>query len=38
VNRLHLTRAVLRAVLHRDWPVARMWLNVLRDSFKPLPF
>jgi hypothetical protein len=38
VSRLHLTRAVLRAVLRRDWRVARMWAGVLRDSFKPLPF
>jgi len=38
VSRVHLTRAVLRAVLRRDWTVARMWAGVLRDSFKPLPF
>jgi hypothetical protein len=38
VSRVHLTRAVLRAVLRRDWRVARMWAGVLRDSFKPLPF
>jgi len=38
VNRLHLTRAVLRALIRRDWRVARMWAGVLRDSFKPLPF
>jgi len=38
VSRVHLTRAVLRAVIRRDWRVARMWAGVLRDSFKPLPF
>jgi hypothetical protein len=38
VSRVHLTRAVLRAVIRRDWRVARMWAGVLRDSFRPLPF
>jgi hypothetical protein len=38
VSKFHLMRAVLRAVIRRDWPVARMWAGVLRDSFKPLPF
>jgi len=38
VSRVHLTRAVLRALIRRDWRVARMWAGVLRDSFKPLPF
>lgn len=38
MSKLHLMRAVLRAVIRRDWPVARMWAGVLRDSFKPLPF
>jgi hypothetical protein len=38
MSKLHLMLAVLRAVIRRDWPVARMWAGVLRDSFKPLPF
>lgn len=38
MNRLHLTRAVLRALIRRDWRVARMWAGVLRDTFRPLPF
>jgi len=38
MSKLHLTRAVLRALIRRDWPVARMWAGVLRDSFKPTPF
>lgn len=38
MSKLHLTRAVLRALIRRDWPVARMWAGVLRDSFNPTPF